>query len=304
MNLHTAILIYLTFLTYLNSWVTLDKMDNIPIFDSLTHPMPNGKWLHPKYGNQNTVENLLTDMKRSRVFWALAVGLGEQLGEYSDESYSKFIYDRSENLFPVAFLNLQNFTSIRQLEEHLNYLRKQKYVGIKIHPRLSKISYSHPYLKEVVSIGNSIDLKVLLCTYFHWSFSDNTFCDLNTLISFLSTIPNEKIILVHGGTIELLRLSEAIKPFSNVLLDLSMTLCKYEGSSLDLDLQYLFKSFDERICIGSDSPEFTSGDLRRRFNYFVHNISREKAENIAYKNLARFLDLDKIYLQTFEEALI
>lgn len=279
-------------------------MDNIPIFDSLTHPMINGRWLHERYGNQNTVNNLLMDMEKTHIKWALAVGLGPSLGDYSDETYSKFIYSHSKILFPVAFLNLQNFESIKQIETHLNYLKQHKYIGIKIHPRLSQISYKHPLLKEVVRIANAMDLVTLLCTYCHWTFTDGTFCDLHALISLLSTIPNEKIILVHGGTVELLKLSEIVKPFPNVLIDLSMTLCKYEGSSLDLDLQFLFKSFDQRICIGSDSPEFSSVDLRRRFNYFARNISKEKAENIAYKNLARVLKLEKICSLNCQESVL
>src|SRR3990167_4522163 len=277
-------------------------METIPIFDSLTHPTINGKWLHLRYRDQNTIQNLLSDMKQNEVKWALAVGLGKEVGDYSDETYSKFIHEHSEILFPIAFLNLQDFESVKELENHLKYLKKLNYTGIKIHPRLSKISYNHHLLIDAINIANEMELITLLCTYFHWALADNTFCDLNSLANLLSKIPDKKIILVHVGTVELLRLSEAVKPFPNVLVDLSMTLCKYEGSSLDLDLQFLFKTFDQRICIGSDSPEFSGSDLRKRFSYFSQNISKEKAENIAYKNLAKIFNLETIHSSKHKEG--
>ena len=51
----------------------------------------------------------------------------------------------------------------------------------------------------------------------------------------------------------------------NVLLDLSNTLLRYQGSSLDRDIAWLFRSFDRRICIGSDYPDYEPGQLRARF---------------------------------------
>ena len=77
--------------------------------------------------------------------------------------------------------------------------------------------------------------------------------------------------------------------FKNVLFDLSYTLCNYEGSSIDLDIRYLFKKFDRRICIGSDFPEITIDKLRKRFDYFSVDIEYKKAINIAYKNIEEYL---------------
>ena len=52
-----------------------------------------------------------------------------------------------------------------------------------------------------------------------------------------------------------------------------------------IDDQYL------RICVGSDSPEFSPQRLRRRFEHFAHGLSEEKAENVAHKNLFAFAGL-------------
>jgi len=77
-----------------------------------------------------------------------------------------------------------------------------------------------------------------------------------------------------------------------VLLDLSFTLCKYEGSSIDLDIRYLFEKFDRRICIGSDSPEFDLSKLRQRFNQLTEGLDIVKKKNIGFQNLQAYVGAD------------
>ena len=67
-----------------------------------------------------------------------------------------------------------------------------------------------------------------------------------------------------------------------------MTMIKYEGSSIDDDIKFLFKNFDERICVGSDHPEYSHEKFRERFNFFSKGLTLKKKENIAFKNLERF----------------
>jgi len=84
---------------------------------------------------------------------------------------------------------------------------------------------------------------------------------------------------------------ELVRFNNNLLLDLSMTIMKYEGSSIDLDIQYLFKHFDKRICIGTDHPEYSPKELEKRFIYFSKDISDEKKRNIAFLNISKFLGI-------------
>lgn len=113
------------------------------------------------------------------------------------------------------------------------------------------------------------------------------------VMELLDKIRGNKVILVHAGAVRLLEYIEIARAFDNVLLDLSLTLCKYPGSALDMDIRFAFNNFDQRICIGSDSPEFHSSDLRCRFNYFSEGVTDNKLRNIAYKNLSAFLP--KVY---------
>lgn len=87
-----------------------------------------------------------------------------------------------------------------------------------------------------------------------------------------------------------MRYAELVRFNPNLLLDLSMTICKYAGRSLDQDIGFLFRSFDRRICIGSDHPEWSHAALRARFDAFREGLSQEKRENVAYRNILGFLD--------------
>ena len=68
-----------------------------------------------------------------------------------------------------------------------------------------------------------------------------------------------------------------------------MTIIRYKGSSIDADIKYLLKNLDERICIGSDYPEYSLNELKTRFKELSMGISLKKKQNIFYKNLD-FLD--------------
>lgn len=267
-------------------------MNDIPIFDSLTHPMPSGGWLNEKYDGRNSVRQLLAQMKSSNIKWALAVGMGEKIGGYKEKTYASFIRTYSDNLLPIAFVNFEVLNAGTTVTEYLHRLKSLGYVGIKIHPRFSSINYSNAFLVSIIKEANQLGLVILLCTYF-WS-KDNNMC-LNgpeQLHKLLCNVPDEKVILLHGGAVRLLEIAEISRQFQNVLLDLSFTLCKYEGSSVDLDIRYLFEKFDRRICIGSDSPEFDLSKLRERFNQLTEGLDIVKKTNIGCQNLQTYIEID------------
>lgn len=266
-------------------------MNSIPIFDSLTHPMPNGNWISSQYDGQNSLTNLLSDMKKYNVQWTLAVGMGSKIGAYKVEDYASFIRRESENIFPVAFVDFALFNNAFAVVKYLKKMKSLGYIGIKIHPRLSRVNLSNPLLPVLIKEANQLGLVAMLCTYF-WS-KDKRLCSCNTeqLLKLLCEVPDEKMILVHGGGVRLLEVVEIARQFKSILVDLSFTLCKYEGSSIDLDISYLFKNFDLRICIGSDSPEISLSKLRERYNEFSVGLNQEKRENIAYRNLQKYIGL-------------
>lgn len=262
----------------------------IPIFDSLTHPTINGDWCGKN--SLARLKTLLEEMSSNNILWAFAVGM-KSIGDYSTEHYIKYLNNNNNTqskLFPVAFFDPNEMEQISTLQ-FLKSIKSLGYVGIKLHPRLSHFSFLDDFLPVVIDTANELGLTVLLCTYSYSNTHISPINNINNLIRLLLKIdPKSRLILLHGGAVRLLEMMEVTRAFNNILLDLSFTLCKYKGSSLDLDISFLFNNFDRRICIGSDFPEFNLSYLRERFNYFSHTIEKEKAENIAYKNIFRILN--------------
>lgn len=263
-------------------------MTDIPIFDSLTHPMPNGRWLETSSLTGNSLRTLEKSMSDNGIDWALAVGMGAANDSYKESEYAEFV-SSVDGVFPVAYLDVLEIQShsADEIDAKFCGLRELGYVGVKLHPRFGHFGFEHPVLPTILASAHRNSLAVLICTYVFGETLRS--CSLGSLSELLAHSNETKVILVHGGGVRLLEYMEIARNSQNCLLDLSFTIVMYEGCSLDLDISYMFEKFDQRICIGSDSPEMSMLDLRRRFDSFASNISREKAQNIAYRNIANFI---------------
>ena len=265
--------------------------NDIPLFDSLTHPTLDGNWILPRYSGQAYIEELLGQMEKYNVRWAFAVGM-EGIGGYQIDRFVSMVKETApEVLFPIAFFSFSN-KDRTDLAAQLRSIKDKGYVGIKLHPRIGNIMLDDDCLPFVIDLANEMGLAVLLCTYF---YSNKQSCSVNNVAAIgdllMKVNEKSKVVLLHGGGVRLLEMMEIVRAFPNTLLDLSLTMCKYSGSSLDLDISYMFKMFDRRICVGTDHPEFSHKLLRERFDYFAEGITREKAENIAFRNINSFVDL-------------
>jgi predicted TIM-barrel fold metal-dependent hydrolase len=98
-----------------------------------------------------------------------------------------------------------------------------------------------------------------------------------------------KVLFLHSGLAELLTYADLVRALPNTMMDLSCTLMKYRGSSLDIDFRYLFSNLDRRCTLGSDFPESTPSDVRSRVIELGYDLPQVKLENVCWKNLARFL---------------
>ena len=262
-------------------------MNSIPIFDSLTHPTLDGNWLVTKGLSVAFVYDIHNQRDTNNICGSFAVGMNG-IGNYDEDAYLNFIECNAKGkLFPVAFFSKDDNKNniISRLEE----IKTKGFVGIKLHPRIGGFTLDDPILPNVIDKANELGLVVMLCTYFYSNEVSMSVNNLDRLCDMLLKIDKKsKVILLHGGVVRLLSTMEIVRAFPNTLLDLSLTLCKYAGSSLDMDIQFMFQSFDRRVCIGSDHPEIKLSTVRERFNYFASKTTKEKAENIAYKNILNF----------------
>ena len=262
-------------------------MPDIPLFDSLTHPTLDGTWIRG-VACKNTLRELEAEMAAHNIEWACAVGM-KDIGGYALEAYADHIRSASQKLFPVAYYDFNEADTAREIDRQLNDISRCRYSAIKIHPGFSRIDLRSPGLRAVLCEAGSRGLPVLLCTFLHrqpYLATPRSYLDFSPLLSDLPE--SAKIILVHGGDVNVLGLMEIVRPYPNVLLDLSFTLCRYEGSSLDLDIRYLFQNFDQRICVGSDNPQFNLAQFRRRFDELSAGLDLAKGMNAAHRNLQLF----------------
>ena len=263
-------------------------MYDIPLFDSLTHPTLYGTWIGATPCN-NTLRELEAEMVANNVEWAFAVGM-KDIGGYAVEAYADYIRSASQKVFPIAYYDFNESDTGREIVSKLENISRCGYSGIKLHPGFSGIDLRSEGLREVLGEAGSRKLPVLLCTFLHRQTYHGIPCSYLDFGPLLAGLPQtSKIILIHGGDVNLLALMEISRPYRNVLLDLSFTLCRYEGSSVDLDIRYLFRHYDQRICVGSDNPQFSLAQLRRRFDELAAGVDREKALNAAHRNLQAFI---------------
>lgn len=255
------------------------------LFDALAHPTVSGDWL--RRGPLAGFAALDTELSQSGVARACAIGL-DGVGNYDHAAFAEQCL-RYPRLAPVAAYNPLADASVQRMRS----LRAMGYVGIKIHPRFSRLTHRLGTLGPVLRWAGEAGLVVFLCTYVHsrWGQYPTTDPFLDFVHS-LRKAPETRVVLVHGGDVQLLRYAELVRFNANLLLDLSMTLMKYPGSSIDADLGFLFRCFDRRICIGSDWPEYPLAHVRSRFEALTTGCPPDKVANAAGLNLARFLGLD------------
>lgn len=250
------------------------------LFDANAHPALSGTALD----KPASFELLTSRLTASDFAGACAVGL-PGCGQYN---HAAFLSEcRQHGLEPIA---AWGDVPLAQLEQEARAIKNLGYSGIKVHPRLSGMSVREPRFARLLQVAASENLVVFHCTYqFGADVSLHPVDPLPFLMEAVSAVPNLRMVLLHGGTIEVLRYAEAIRSNPNLLLDLSFTLNRYRGSSVDLDIGYLFKSFDQRICVGTDFPEYDPSDVRERFEAFASGLQEEKRDNIGWKNITTLM---------------
>jgi predicted TIM-barrel fold metal-dependent hydrolase len=258
------------------------------IFDSLTHPTVNGKWIS---GNADcSFASLIRDMDEAKIDRACAVGL-DGVGGFEYVKFAESVYNYRDRLVPIAAVNPLTEPNPDLLCQKLIELQ---YRGIKIHPRLSKLNFQRDFiaLRRLCKAAGQVGLIVFLCTYYACHASDFPEYDqLPAISNLVGNCGDTRFVLLHGGSVRVLEYAELVRFNENLLLDLSLTLMKYEGSSIDNDIRFLCHNFDKRICVGSDHPEWSLVRFRSRVESFCNGLPSEKVERIGHNNITRFLGL-------------
>lgn len=263
-------------------------------FDSLLHPTLDGSWINGKPGQTFTA--VAENIESLGLIGACAVGL-PGVGDYD---HARF-YEESKkfpSLYPVAAL-----TSIERIESEVEQIKSIGFSAIKVHPRLLGIEPRKEVLSQIFKSAHQAELSVFLCTYYHCRPGLMPIEDPYWhLVGAIDENPETKILLLHGGGVRLLEYAELCRFNKHLLLDLSFTSQKYLLSSVQYDIQYLLKTFDRRICFGSDGPEYSTSDSIDLLNSLTSGLQKEKIENVSFRNIMSFLGIapmPKPHIATF-----
>lgn len=255
------------------------------IFDSATHPTLDGSWTSNRDGQ--SFSQLAESVSHFPGYRVLAHGL-PSLGNYS---HSRHLENCQEFGF-VAVAALTTLDSVR-ISEEIELVASLGYRGINVHPRMLGSNHSLAFLPEVFSACTETGLTCLLCTYEASSPGNLPEKDpFYEICGALNLSPEVKLVLMHGGLSRLLQFSGLARHSSSILLDLSHTIMDRCTKSLRDSIRVLMAELDERICVGSDSPDFQIDAFVDQLRTYLEGLSAEKALNIAYKNLSRLLSIN------------
>jgi len=257
------------------------------IIDSLTHITPDGRWFTTSY--DASITRLLREMDKSKVDRAVVVALAGFIENSFVEDACKRYADR---LIPCASINPSEFSNSADAAKQARVLLcDSRFPMLKLHPRLHKYdvldSRCLSILDEIAQ--GELPVAVWLDTLFRYNGAPMSRPPIDAIHKLVGKYPRIQFVLLHACGSEILQLADAIRDCRNVLLDISYTLCRYKGSSVDLDLSYLFRHFDERIVFGSDFPEISIEQLAA-FESLSVGLSSEKKERLLGQNLSKLLN--------------
>jgi predicted TIM-barrel fold metal-dependent hydrolase len=251
------------------------------IIDTLTHITKDGYWFDTAH--DASLSRLIRVMKEAKVDKSLLVSNRQEDNEVVLSTYKKF----PEKFIPIGAVKINGFSD-KKIEKMMVQMKTEGFHGIKIHPRLLRLSLLSKEINAALFWAANLDLVSLVCTI-HRHPAPVLGRPLYDVIHELCENHSQtKMVLLHGGYYDLLAVSEIIRPYENVLLDLSVTLIRFLESSIGNDIRFLVKRFDQRLVVGSDFPEYTFTDVLIAFEKL--GFSREYLNNkgILGDNFKRF----------------
>lgn len=251
------------------------------IFDSATHPTLDGSWSFGRHGL--TFLGLAESIANYRNYRVLAHGL-PNVGNYSHVAYK----DKCDEFGFEAIAALTT-TDSGKITGEIQTIASLGFRGVEVHPRLLGANGNLDYLTEVFRACAATNITCLLCTYEATSPGflpiKDPFYDICDALNSSSDV---KLILMHGGVSRLLQYAALARHSPTILLDLSFTFMDRVHLVMNDVVETLIFELDQRICIGSDSPEFPISSFIERLNTLLGGLPPAKAVNIAAGNLSRF----------------
>ncbi|MDY6901632.1 MAG: amidohydrolase family protein [Cyanobacteriota bacterium] len=259
------------------------------IIDSLTHVTPDGRWFSTPYDASET--RLLQEMDAHGVDKAIVVALAD----YIENDFVEIVCKRhTDRLIPGASINPVAYATHKQAAEQARSIVSEGlFPVLKLHPRLHRYDVSDSrclaVLEAMEESGSST--CVWLDTLLRYRGALLRKPPIDAVHDLVGRFTSLKFVLLHSCGADILRLAEAIRDCPNAFLDISYTLPRYRGSSVELDLKYLLQTFEQRMVFGSDFPEVSIPEALGEFESLSKGIPYDKRSRVLEKNLGEILGI-------------
>ena len=265
-------------------------LNDIKFFDSLTHIKQDKSWY--RTDKVASFETLKQYHEHEVLTNAVIAAMPDDDYEYISKTvrqhlpFCSLVYSVKKEWLTKSDSEIKSLFTKLKLEHGA--------VGIKVHPRFSKIDIQSEQLPRIAHIAATVGLFVYICTIFRKPVGPVTHTIHFHLANLCETCPKTQFVFLHGGYTDLFAMGEIIRDYPNALLDLSFTFMRFRKSSLSLDVGYLFETLDQKLTIGTDFPEYTPSQLKTELNKYVLsrddlNLSIEKIENVLFNNMNKLV---------------
>ncbi len=253
------------------------------LFDSLTHITHDGRWLGEAL-HDASLPTLLRELDLAGAQRACLVGIA---GYVDNAVVLQAAQAHPSRLVPIAGFNPAELPTLRRVQAVVRQIAEQGFAGIKLHPRLNDYDPLHEKCIAAIDAAGEHGLVVLLDTLFRRRGLATRHAP-DVIDHLAAACPDTRMLLLHGTGPTMMELYEIVRCNPNLVLDLSFTIMRYRGSDrLDADMNFLFRSTDQLVTVGSDFPEYTPVQMLERFSALSAGVEPHRVHNITHANLQR-----------------
>jgi predicted TIM-barrel fold metal-dependent hydrolase len=260
------------------------------VIDANAHATPDGRWFGTRH--DASLGRLLGELDAAGVDRAVLTGLA---GAIPTDYVLALCAEAGGRLLPVGpFDPCAHATPAQACAGARRELSARGLLGVKLHPRLGGYDVLDDRVLAFLDDLATWDerLAVWICTFLHVPGMRARSGHVEALCEIVGRRPELQFVLAHGGGPNLLSLATAVRGAPNALVDVSFTITRYHGTSVDLDLAHLLTTFENRLVFGSDFPEADPGRSRALLERLATGAKPDALEKVLGGNLCRALALD------------
>ena len=242
--------------------------------------------VYPKTTSLKSIQNLSKKVKDYSILKACCM-LSAKEKNYNLKEFYKNVKDQ-KNLIPVAGVKNE-----KNLKKHIDYIASIGYKFIKVHPRNLdlNIKENFPFYQKIFKYSKKNNLIIMWCTFDSWGAGKlPEYNQLELLTKLINKNKDQKIILMHGGGIDIMKYYERFRFHNNVYLDLSYTFSFFQNYSTVKDLEFVAEKFDRRILIGSDYPSLSLSSFLKNIKTKLKKLPKTKKKRIMFENMQKLID--------------